>query len=94
MVHFPISIDLLKQERTKALPELSKYLESKLETFNTIFLKLSFSKSLDISWYYHILLVGDKESFLNDVLDEKEKILIRQLLDPVVKQESKEILAT
>ena len=50
--------------------------------YQSFFLKLSFSKSLDISWYYHILLIGSRENFLKDVSNE-ERDLINQLLDNV-----------
>ena len=82
LVHLPIPIEILQKERNNGMERLQFIINQKLKDFKSIFLKLSFSKSLDISWYYHILLIGSRENFLKDVSNE-ERDLINQLLDNV-----------
>ena len=82
MVYLPISVGLLKNKRKEAISELKQAVNARLPDFKTIYLKLSFSKSLDLSWYYQILIICSLQNFLTDVVDS-EKDLLQDLLEGV-----------
>lgn len=77
LIHIPLDYKILKLSKEEAEDAFENIFQNylKQDLFRTIFLKLSITKSLDISWYYHILLIGTIESFLTDVPEEeKEKV--------------------
>ncbi len=84
LVHLPIDYEILKLSSEEIVDHLYKTLQTNMEQdlLRSIFLKLSLVKSLDISWYYHILLIGDKDNFIH-YLDEKDAKKIETLLESI-----------
>lgn len=95
LVHIPISVEVLKLDLKSAIEHVTISINECITSFSTIFLKLSFSKSLDISWYYHILLIGSKMSFLSDLeVNSKEAKRIKDFFDPIKLIESESLELT
>ena len=66
LVHLPVDYSILQ----KSYDEIVEYFYNIIATnidknlFRSVFLKLSVDKTLDISWFYHILLIGSVDSFM------------------------------
>ena len=73
LIYLPIDYSILKMSYDEIVEHVYRKMQDNFEKdmFRSIFLKLSVVKSLDISWYYHILLIADKTRFIKD-LDEKD----------------------
>jgi hypothetical protein len=84
LLHLPIDHSLLQLTYDEIIESVQVKIDKfiKEEQFRSIFLKLSVIKTLDISWYYHILLIGSKDTFLAEV-DEQSKGKIESLLEMI-----------
>ena len=84
LIHLPIDYNILKLSYDEIVDHLYKTIQTNMEKdlFRSIFLKLSLVKSLDISWYYHILLIGDKDNFILN-LDKQDAKKIETLLESI-----------
>lgn len=82
LIHLPIDYTILQLSYDEILEHLYKTIVQNMEKdlFRSIFLKLSLVKSLDISWYYHILLIGDKDNFIK-YLEPEDARKIESLLE-------------
>ena len=84
LIQLPIDITTLQKSYDEIIEYFNKLIIENLaqHKFRSLFPKLSVVKSLDISWYYHILLIADKERFIKE-LDHSEAQKIEALLESI-----------
>lgn len=86
IVYFPVPFEVLQGTETEIYSYLAEEINTKLteKAVGTIYLKKTFTTSLDPSWYYHTLLVGDKKLFFQEAQTEKEKTNLENFFTPVI----------
>ena len=69
LIHMPLDYTILRQSSDEIIEHIYKNIVNYIDKdmFRSIFLKLSVVKSLDISWYYHILMIADTDSFIKEL---------------------------
>lgn len=77
LIYLPIEVAVLQKSYDEIIDHFLAIISTNIENdmFRSIYLKLSVVKNVDISWFYHILLLGDKERFIKD-LDPKDTKII------------------
>lgn len=88
MVYFPVPFEVLQNSETEIYSDLAEEINKNIaeKAIGTIYPKKSFTTSLDPSWYYHTLLVGDKKLFVQEAQSEKERKNLENFFTPVVEQ--------
>lgn len=86
IVYFPVPFDVLQTSETEIYSYVANEINKNLSenVIGTIYPKKSFTMSLDPSWYYHTLLIGDKRLFFKEAKTEKEKENLENFFTPVV----------
>lgn len=66
LIHLPVPHIILQKTYDEIVEYIHKIILSNIENnkFRSVFLKLSVDKTIDISWFYHILLLGSVDSFM------------------------------
>ena len=90
LIDLPVDHSVLALSLDEIIEHFYSLISNNIEKqmLRSIFLKLSVVKSLDISWYYHILLIGDKDNFIKE-LDPKDSKKVELLLESI--EEIKEL---
>ncbi|MHA2362630.1 MAG: hypothetical protein ACXAC7_01635 [Candidatus Hodarchaeales archaeon] len=82
IIHLPIPFEVLQKSRNDSLNAIHSIISNYIRNgeFGSIILKKRYSKSLDISWYDHNLLIGSKNSFFQDASSKEQKALEENFL--------------
>jgi hypothetical protein len=84
-VYFGIPFEILQRSESEILNYLAERIDDNLnrKAIGTIYPKKSFTTSLDPSWYYHTLLIGDKRLFFKEARTEGERKNLENFFTPV-----------
>ena len=86
MVYFSVPFEVLQSSEGEIYSYLADRINKNIAemVIGTIYPKKSFTTSLDPSWYYHTLLIGDKRLFFKEAQTNGERENLENFFTPVV----------